>query len=220
MIGVLGGTFDPIHYGHLRPALEVQRQLELRELRFIPAAVPPHRPQPVASAQQRRQMVRLALAGQAGMVIDTRELDRAGPSYMVDTLASLREELGSEPLALILGMDALLGLPSWHEWERLNALAHLVVMQRPGTVLPESGAVASLVEDHQMLDVMELAQRPAGGVFFVTVSQLDISATAIREQLAAGHDARFCLPDVVLDYIRDEGLYGTKSQMMATDKHR
>ncbi len=208
MIGILGGTFDPIHYGHLRPALEVQQQLGLRELRLIPAAVPPHRPPPVASAEQRLQMVRLAIQDQLGMVVDERELDRGGPSYMVDTLASLRAELNSEPLGLILGMDALLGLPSWHQWQRLLELAHLIVMTRPGAELPQTGEVAALVQDHQVLEVAELNQRPAGGVFFVTVSQLDISATAIREQLASGGDPHFTLPDAVLDYIREEGLYG------------
>jgi nicotinate-nucleotide adenylyltransferase len=208
MIGIFGGTFDPIHYAHLRTALEVQQRLGLAELRFVPASIPPHRPQPVASPQQRSLMVRLAIADQPGMTLDVHELDRAGPSYMVDTLAALRAELGDVPLVLILGLDALLGLPSWHQWTRLIGLAHIAVMERPGVMLPEQGELAELVRAHRSEDVARLAQEPAGTMLFVPVSQLAISATDIRAQLAAGASPRFLLPDAVLDYIREEALYG------------
>jgi nicotinate-nucleotide adenylyltransferase len=213
MIGIFGGTFDPIHYAHLRTALEVQQQLDLAELRFIPAAVPPHRPQPLASPQQRLDMVRLAIQEQPGMTVDARELEREGPSYMVDTLASLRDELGEVPLVLILGMDALLGLSDWHQWTRLIELAHIVVMERPGAALPEQGELAELVRVHRSEKIARLAQEPAGAVWFVSVSQLDISATDIRARLAAGASPRFLLPDAVLDYILDEGLYGVSGQL-------
>ncbi|MCW9058555.1 MAG: nicotinate-nucleotide adenylyltransferase [Gammaproteobacteria bacterium] len=213
MIGIFGGTFDPIHYAHLRTALEVQQQLELAELRFIPAAVPPHRSQPLANAQQRLDMVRLAIQDQPGMTVDGRELEREGPSYMVDTLASLRDELGEVPLVLILGMDAMLGLPDWHQWTRLIELAHIVVMERPGAALPEQGELAELVRVHRCEKIARLAQKPAGAVWFVSVSQLDISATDIRARLAAGASPRFLLPDAVLDYILDEGLYGVSGQL-------
>jgi nicotinate-nucleotide adenylyltransferase len=208
MIGVFGGTFDPIHYAHLRTALEVQQHLGLAELRFIPASVPPHRPQPLASAQQRLDMLRLAVGDQPGMTVDGRELERDGPSYMVDTLASLRDEPGGGPLVLILGLDAFLGLPAWHQWTRLIGLAHLAVMERPGARLPEEGELAELVRVHRTGNRDRLAQSQAGGLVFVPVSQLDISATVIREQLAAGRSPRYLLPDAVLDYIHGEGLYG------------
>ena len=213
MIGIFGGTFDPIHYAHLRTALEVQQQLELAELRFIPAAIPPHRPQPLASPQQRLDMVRLAILNQPGMTVDGRELEREGPSYMVDTLASLRDELGEVPLVLILGMDALLGLPAWHQWTRLIELAHIVVMERPGAALPEQGELAELVRAHRSEEVACLAKEPAGTMLFVPVSQLAISATDIRARLATGTSPRFLLPDAVLDYILDEGLYGVAGQL-------
>ncbi|MFN2338369.1 MAG: nicotinate-nucleotide adenylyltransferase, partial [Gammaproteobacteria bacterium] len=200
--------FDPIHYAHLRTALEVQQQLELAELRFIPAAIPPHRPQPLASAQQRLDMVRLAILEQPGMTVDGLELEREGPSYMVDTLASLRDELGEVPLVLILGLDALLGLPAWHQWTRLIGLAHIVVMERPGVVLPEQGELAELVRAHRTEEITRLAQEPAGAMLFLPVSQLAISATDIRARLAAGASPRFLLPDAVLDYIHEEALYG------------
>ncbi len=214
MIGIFGGTFDPIHYAHLRTALEVQQQLGLTEVRFIPASLPPHRVQPHATAQQRLAMVQRAVAGQPGMRVDDRELRRDGPSYMVDTLASLREETGPRALVLILGMDAFLGLPGWHQWTRLIELAHLVVMERPGVALPITGDLADLVRRHRVVDKTALARQPAGGILFVPVSQLTISATAIRAQLAAGSSPRFLLPDAVLDYIQTEGLY-TEAQNTA-----
>jgi nicotinate-nucleotide adenylyltransferase len=132
MIGIYGGTFDPVHFGHLRTALEVREALGLDEVRFTPCRQPPHRVA-VASPEAREKMLELALAKEAGFVLDRRELDRPGPSYMIDTLAALRAEWGADAsLCLILGRDAFLGLPSWRRWNELTGLAHLVVMTRPG----------------------------------------------------------------------------------------
>ncbi len=208
MIGIFGGTFDPVHYGHLRPLLEVQQTLGLDEVRLIPSFIPPHRDAPGASAEQRLAMLALAAAETPGFVIDQRELLRGGPSYTVDTLQSLRDELGSnQSLCLIMGLDAFVALDSWHQWQRLTELAHIVVMQRPGGLLAKTGAVAELVEQRQVLDVAELENQPAGRVYFQSVTQLDISATAIREQLARGQDVRFLMPDSVRYYIETQGLY-------------
>ena len=207
MIGIFGGTFDPVHYGHLRPLLEVKQILALDEVHLIPSYMPPHRDQPGASAEQRLAMLQLAVADTPGFVIDQRELLRGGRSYTVDTLQSLRDEVGTSPMSLIVGMDAFIALDSWHQWQRLNQLAHIVVMQRPGALLPKSGAVAELVEQAQALDVEELRQQPAGKIFFQSVTQLDISASDIREQVAHGRDIRFLLPDSVRHYIKTEGLY-------------
>jgi len=207
MIGIYGGTFDPVHFGHLRPALEVQEALGLKEVRFVPAGQPPHRDMPYATAAQRLAMLRAAIDDQPGFVVDEREVQRAGPSYMVDTLASLRAELGAQPLCLILGYDAFLGLASWHQWPRLLELAHLVITHRPGWNNDDLDAVLQDLITQHAKTAAQLSQTPAGGVTLVEVTQLDISATRIREQLRAGQDIRYLLPEVVYEMIREQNLY-------------
>lgn len=207
-IGILGGTFDPIHDGHLRPALELLETLNLAEIRFIPCRIPAHRAAPFITAEQRLKLVQLATAGQAGFVVDDRELRREGPSYMADTLASLRAELGDGvPLCLILGIDAFRGLPTWRRWRELSRFAHLVVMRRPGPDQPLPPALEALVRAHTVGDAGALRQATAGGILFQTVTQLDISATKIRALLACGQSPRYLLPDAALAYIRDRSLY-------------
>ena len=207
MIGIFGGTFDPVHFGHLRPALEVMEALSLEEVRFIPAGRPNLRDAPQASAEQRLAMLERAVAGQPGFVIDEREIHRQGVSYMVDTLASVREEIGARPLCLILGYDAFLKLHRWHRWERIPELAHLVVAHRPGWdgQGPDAPLQRLLAERSCAADA--LADRPAGCIVRVAVTQLDISATRIRELVHGGRDIRFLLPDSVRDYIIEQRLY-------------
>ena len=207
MIGIFGGTFDPVHFGHLRPALEVQQTLGLDEVRFIPAGQPPHREVPHATTPLRLSMLRAAVEDQPGFVVDEREIRREGPSYMVDTLASLREEIGQLPLCLILGYDAFLGLPDWHQWHRLIELAHLVITHRPGWKHDElDDSLQSLLQQHEM-DFERLVKHAAGGLAFVPVTQLDISATSIREQIHAGQDIRYLLPDPVYRIISEQQIY-------------
>lgn len=206
VIGVLGGTFDPIHFGHLRPALEVHECLGLRELRFIPSHVPPHRGAPVAAAGHRLAMVERAIAGVPGFTVDSRELDRPGPSYTVDTLRSLRNEIGSDgPLLLIMGLDAFASLDTWHRWREIPELAHIVVARRPGSSIPEHAAYLELAAVAESRSALE--DRASGLVFFQSVTQLDISATGIREYLQAGRSPRFLLPDSVRRYINEHDLY-------------
>lgn len=210
MIGIFGGTFDPIHFGHLRPALELQEQLGFAELRFVPAHVPPHREQPAAGPAQRLRMARLAVGKQAGFVVDDREIRRNGPSYTVHTLIELREEQGADtPLCLILGSDAFAEFTSWHHWREIQDLAHLVIARRPDSRLPEDGDIEELLVRARVDDPRELRRRPYGGVIVWPVSQLDISASAIRECIVAGRSARYLLPDPVWDYIQQQGLYGS-----------
>ncbi len=209
MIGILGGTFDPVHHAHLRCALELQQTLGLEQIRFVPCRVPPHRGTPFAAADQRLAMLELAVDGQSGFVVDDRELGREGPSYTVDTLLSLREQFGAAvPLCLIVGMDAFLGLDTWSRWQRLTELAHIIVMRRPGPDAASAGpALKALLDERLVDDPQRLRAAPAGGVMLCTVTQMEISGTRIRELIAGGRNVRYLLPDRVLDYIRRERLY-------------
>ena len=146
MICILGGTFDPVHFGHLRPALDVQQALGIEKVRLVPCGLPAHRARPGLSASQRLELLRLAIEAEDGLAIDCRELQRDGPSYMVDTLESLRAEAGEQPVCLALGVDALAGLESWYRWRDILSLCHLVVMQRPGGQWPRAGELADCLE--------------------------------------------------------------------------
>jgi nicotinate-nucleotide adenylyltransferase len=207
-IGVFGGTFNPVHYGHLRSALELVELLGLAQLRLMPCAVPPHREAPSCSAQHRAAMVELAVSGESSLVCDARELQRAGKSFTIDSLVELRDELGSERgLCLVMGCDAVLDITSWHRWEELLAWAHIVVMARPGWHLPAVGEVADWMAAHALGDAGQLRERPAGGVLVVELRPLEISSTEIRELLGVGRSIRYLLPEPVLDYIEAHGLY-------------
>jgi nicotinate-nucleotide adenylyltransferase len=207
VIGVFGGTFDPVHHGHLRLAVEMAEALDLRELRLFPAGMPPHRAAPVASAADRLAMLEAAVAGSPTLVVDRRELHRQGPSYTVDTLGSLRAEHPRDPLCLCLGMDAFRALDTWNRWREIPRLAHLAVARRPGGRPPARGPVAELLASAGTTDVMDLGRRLAGAVILVDVPPLAIAATRIRSLLAAGRDPRWLLPDPVLTLIRERGLY-------------
>lgn len=208
MIGVLGGTFDPIHYGHLRPAREVFDRLGLARLHLIPAATPPHRQPPRATAAQRLRMVELAVAEFPGFTADDREVRRGGLSYTVPTLETLRAEIGDAPLCFLLGTDAFDGLPSWHRWEQLFDLAHLIVMQRPGAAASVPAWAAARVCSARE----PLAPRPAGCVVFVPVTPRDISATALRAAIARGETpSSDVLPPAVWHYIDRLHLYRSPS---------
>jgi nicotinate-nucleotide adenylyltransferase len=207
MIGILGGTFDPVHFGHLRPALEVRVALGLDEIRLIPCHLPPHRPPPVATPRQRLAMLRTAIAGHAGFVIDERELYRNGPSYTLDTLRSLRADIRGTELCLLVGMDAFRGLTSWHRWHELIEHCHIVVMTRPGAAFPEHGELGHFIGLHRALDPAMLRAQSAGLLYFQEVSQLEISGTHIRALLGRGEAADFLLPDSVLNLITEQDLY-------------
>lgn len=204
MIGVLGGTFDPIHYGHLRTALEVVEHFGLSSLRLIPGNVPPHRQQPVATPQQRLTMLQLATARTSCLQVDDRELRRPGYSYSVDTLASLRQEIGQEmPLLFTLGVDAFLKFQEWHRWHDILVQAHLVVVQRPSYSLPPTG----WYESRLSTDLNVLRNTPAGRIYPFAVTALDISATRLRDTIRLGKNPRYLLPDDVIDYIYTHQLY-------------
>lgn len=208
MIGILGGTFDPVHFGHLRPALDIQQTLGLEELRIVPCRQPPHRGHPHAAPEERLAMLRFAIKNEKGLIIDERELQRPGPSYMVDTLLSLRAELGEESsLALLVGMDAFHGLDSWHRWREVVDLCHVVVATRPGWQAPAQGELFTLIQQRQVIDAAQLRALPAGKLMLCPVTLLDISASRIRTLLAEGKSPRYLLPGDVLEYIHSRGIY-------------
>ena len=211
MIGILGGTFDPVHYGHLRPALEVKEALGLSEIRLIPCHLPPHRPSPLAPARARAELLAAAIAGHDGFVIDERELNRSTPSWTFDTLQSLKQDYPTRTLCLLTGMDAFVGLPGWHRWRELTRYCHLVVMTRPGAVFPDSGDLGGLIARQRRLDVAALHEESSGGLYFQQVTQLEISGTRIRGLLQSGRDASFLVPDRVLALIREHGLYTNRT---------
>jgi nicotinate-nucleotide adenylyltransferase len=207
-VAVFGGTFNPVHYGHLRSALELVERLQLTQLRMLPCAVPPHRELPACSAEHRAAMVELAVAGEPRLACDPRELQRPGKSYSIDTLMDLRRELGAGcSLCLVMGCDAVLEITGWHRWQELLDWAHVVVIARPGWHLPGSGIVADWLEQHRMTASDALRQRPAGGIIIEELRPLAISSTEIRDLLGVGQSVRYLLPEPVLDYIQTYNLY-------------
>jgi len=215
-VAVFGGTFDPIHFGHLRLAQELAESVHLEEVRFMPGGTPPHRAAPQVTAEQRLEMVRLALGNNPLFKLDDREVRRRGPGYTVDTLVELRSEVGKErPLCLLLGADAFLELATWHRWHELFALAHIIIAHRPG--FPPESWPARMPEPLAREYSARLMRQPfavhlsaAGGIVTQAIAALDISASMIRDSLARDVSPRYLLPDPVLDYIRSNGLYVTQ----------
>jgi nicotinate-nucleotide adenylyltransferase len=206
-IGIFGGTFDPIHYGHLRSAFEMLQALRFDEVRFMPCGDPPHRGITYANAEQRLRLVQLAIEGQPGFVADDRELRRGGPSYTVDTLLSLRAEFPERSLGLIVGMDAFLGLPGWHRWDEILGVAHIVVAHRPGWKAPDIGVLGDLITEYGTHRVNDLHAELQGRIHIHAVTQLEIASTEIRELIAAGRDPRFLMPDAVRREISETDIY-------------
>ena len=207
-LGVFGGTFNPVHYGHLRSALELVERLQLEQLRLMPSAVPPLRELPSCTAEHRAAMVELAVAGEPRLVCDVRELRRSGKSYTIDSLTELREELGAQrSVCMIMGCDAVLDINAWYRWQDLLGLAHIVVIARPGWALPDSGEVAQWLQQHRLKDASALRERAAGGILVEELRPQAISSTEIRAMLAAGQSARYLMPQSVLDYIQIHNLY-------------
>lgn len=206
-IGIFGGTFDPIHSGHLRCALELSTILNLSQVRFIPSHKPVHKESTGASAQDRLAMLTLAIAPVGHFIADDREITRSTASYMVETLESLHHDFPHHPLCLLLGSDSFLGFLGWHRFEKILELAHIVVALRPGWDFNPLPELQTLLKKHILDDAQGLRDNTAGGIYIQTVTALDITATAIRSQLKSGYDPRYLLPDSVLDYIEQHRLY-------------
>jgi len=206
-IGIFGGTFDPIHYGHLRTAFEMLQALRFAEIYFVPSGDPPHRGETFARAELRLEMVTVATQGEPGFRVDDCELKRDGPSYTIDTLMAMRKEHSDASLGLIIGMDAFLGLTSWHRWDEILDFAHIVVAHRPGWRAPDIGELGDLITAHGTHRVDDLHENAHGCVHIHAVTQLEIASTEIRELITAGRDPRFLMPDAVRDLIVESGCY-------------
>ncbi|WP_340609198.1 nicotinate-nucleotide adenylyltransferase [Xenorhabdus bharatensis] len=206
---LFGGTFDPIHYGHLRPVEALAKLAGLKQVILLPNHVPPHRPQPEATAQQRLEMVRLAVQDNPLFTVDTRELQRETPSYTVDTLKSFREEVGEQcPLAFIIGQDSLQSIHTWHRWSELLDICHLLVCSRPGysrqLSTPE---MQEWLEQHKIDTPAPLSHKSHGYIYLAETPLLDISATDIRRRHQQGLNCDDLLPPLIQNYIDSQQLY-------------
>jgi nicotinate-nucleotide adenylyltransferase len=211
-IGIFGGTFDPIHYGHLRTAFELVQSLALAQVRFLPTGDPPHREAPLAPAALRLEMVRAAVAGEPAFAVDDREIRRTGLSYSFDTLTEMRSELAGRSLCLLLGMDAFLGMPTWHRGREIFVLAHVVVAHRPGWKAPITGPLGEVMVDRGTGSVRELHAASHGRILIQSVTQLEIASTDLRQLILTGRDLRYLVPEAVRDIILRTGCYAPVSR--------
>ena len=207
MIAVLGGSFDPVHIGHLRVAIEVRDHLQLEQLRLIPCGQPPHRKPFVATAAQRLRMLELAIADESSLMVDDRELRVERTSYTVDTLTDLRAESGQQPICLIIGADAFQQLDRWRQWMDLFALAHLIVVQRPGYHISASAVVAKYTQTRRIQHYQQLTENSAGNIYFLEIPPLEISSTRIRMLASTGKSIRYLVPDHVYHWMQEHQLY-------------
>ncbi|MBL1142067.1 MAG: nicotinate-nucleotide adenylyltransferase [Proteobacteria bacterium] len=208
LIGILGGTFDPIHDGHLRLALEAQEQLSLEQVRLVPVNIPPHRETPVASAVHRQRMIELAINEQPYLFIDCRELESKKTSYSINTLKSLRQEYTDDSLCLILGHDAFNKIDSWKDWQTLLEYAHIIVANRPNESSTNvSNELQTWTEEHQIKNQINLKTEPAGAIYFINIPMLDISSSMIRQRYMESRPVNDLLPTTIQTYIKDNNLY-------------
>lgn len=203
----MGGTFDPIHFGHLRLALELYQAFNLEHVRIVPCYQPVHRKQPIASPEDRLAMARRAVASEPALKIDESEIKRKGPSYTIDTLLELRKKAPQVPFCILIGIDAFLGFTSWHRWQDILENAHLIVAHRPNYHLPHTGIVAKLLREHLVEDAALVHKKTQGCILLHPITPLEISATDIRKQIAMGKSPRYLLPDNVYEYVKKRGTY-------------
>jgi nicotinate-nucleotide adenylyltransferase len=207
LIGIFGGTFDPVHFGHLRTALELLQDLNLREVRYIPCRDPVHKNKAQANAPHRLQMLKIAVAEEPQLVIDTRELDRQTPSYMLETLQSLHADFPEATLCLVVGIDALQSLPGWYCWQQLFDYAHIIGIARPAYHLNLTGELDAFLQDRIITDPNKLTTQRNGYVLLKTTALFEISSTDIRRLILSKKNPHYLLPDTVLNYIYQHRLY-------------
>ncbi|MDG2316343.1 MAG: nicotinate-nucleotide adenylyltransferase [Gammaproteobacteria bacterium] len=206
-IGIFGGTFDPIHNGHLRIALEALEELSLSAVHFIPCGQSPLRSEPAATNDIRLKMVKAAVEVEPRFIMDTREIKRDGPSYTYDTLTTLRDGYKETSMCLILGMDSFISLPRWYRWEQLIDLAHIVIAHRPGWKAPTEGPLGDFVQEHLAESSQDAVTKREGSLFVLPVTQLEISATKLRSFIRLGLDPKFLVPESVRAIIKETECY-------------
>lgn len=203
-IGILGGTFDPVHHGHLRLAIEMREALALSAVKLVPAPNPRLRDSPSTPASHRLRMIEAAVEGENHLEVDDREIHREGPTTTVETLRAFRRELGDTPICLIIGADAFSRFDQWIEWEALPELAHIAVAHRPGARLPDTGPVAALVRARKTDDPETLKRSAAGHIIVRKIPALDISSSQIRARLKSGRSIRYLVPDSIINLLKEE----------------
>ncbi|MDE8602387.1 nicotinate-nucleotide adenylyltransferase [Marinomonas sp. RSW2] len=207
-VAIMGGTFDPIHNGHLRTAVEVLDRYQYSELRLIPCFQPVHKGRPSVSPQQRLEMAKLAISSDSRLRVDSREMDREGPSYSVDTLRDIRSEIGpNKSLIMVLGMDSFLSLPTWQNWQKLIQYSHLLVVSRPGWEPDLISELSAFCENYRAASSHELQCAPSGRVWFETLTPLGISSSMIRALACKNESIAYLLPEPVQKYIEQHQLY-------------
>ena len=207
VIGVFGGTFNPPHRAHVHCAREARERLRLDQLVLIPAAAPPLKDAPSVSAQHRAAMLEAAIAGEPGLSIDTRELQREGPSFTVDTLSELRAEWGETvSIVFCMGTDSAVSLHRWSRWEALFELAHIAVLARPGVTARLAPEVDAKFRSRRG-GIEALRKAASGSVIWLEQPELDLSSTDVRARLAAGQSVESLLPEPVIRYIKQHDLY-------------
>lgn len=207
-VALFGGTFNPVHFGHVKIAAELAELLQVQSMRMLPCAFPPHRDQPAVAAKQRLAMLQLAIGEQSALKADDLELHRAAPSYSIDTVQLVRQEIGEQtPLFLCVGMDSLVTLDSWQRWHELLDHCHIVIPSRPGWQAPSQGVLADWIAQHRCDDLAAVKKCSRGHVHFCDLTLLDLSSTNIRDKIKQGESINFMTPDTVVDYIQKHHLY-------------
>lgn len=206
-IGILGGTFDPVHHGHLRLALEVQQQVGLEQVYLVPLYSPPHRSNAAATPEQRLQMLDLATEGVTGLQVNDIEIKRQGTSYSIDTVRDMRESFSRQSISLIMGMDAFSQLDTWRDWQKLTDYVHIIAVDRPGSRLEITSTAVADLYDRCAGQAADIHDSPAGRILLLQAPMLDISSSRVRKLVAGKLDIQYLVPANVITYIHAQALY-------------
>ena len=208
MLGIFGGSFDPVHFGHIKTALALLERFNFEQICFVPCRRSPFKQKVYASARHRWRMLNLIVGSNDRLAADDRELRRSGPCYTIDTLKESREETkGHKSLVLIMGMDAYSGFCQWRDYKEILSLCNMMLLQRPGYALAEQGCEKELYDRHAANDIMAISTALNGRIYLSDEKKFDVSSTAIRQAVVAGDQPRYLLPGSVWNYICEHNLY-------------